>query len=78
MVLASNVRATTSTTIGPSVTTIPARNPIAPHGSSSAWGGVASAAILLLILAAAAAMVWLFLSYRHHLREHRLQDEPGA
>jgi hypothetical protein len=35
---------------------------------------VASAVILLLILAAAVAMVGLFLSYRHHLWEHRLQD----
>jgi hypothetical protein len=61
-----------------SATTVPGYNPIAPHGSS-AWGGVASVVVLLIILAAVAALVWLFVSYRQHLRGHeqvRRQHEP--
>jgi heme/copper-type cytochrome/quinol oxidase subunit 2 len=37
------------------------------------WG-VAYVVILFIILAAVAAFVWLFVSYRQHLRDHRLAE----
>jgi heme/copper-type cytochrome/quinol oxidase subunit 2 len=58
--------ATTSTTV--------ARNPIAPAHASH-WWGVVSFVVLLAVLAAVAALVWLFVSYRQHLRDHDLDHE---
>jgi hypothetical protein len=62
-----------------STTTVPAYNSIGPHGASVWGGGVASVLLLLVILAAVAVMIWLFFSYRQHLRGHeqvRWQYEP--
>jgi anti-sigma-K factor RskA len=59
----SRLLTTTSTTID--------HNPIAPHSTSSWGSGVVA---LVAVVVVVAAFIWLFFSYRQHLKDHELHD----